>query len=239
MGMVFALGWTPCIGPVLGSVLTYTASSTSDPVQGAVYLAAYGLGFSLPLLVLSLFADGAKRFVGRMSAWLPRLQKVGGLLMMAVGLYLMLGVTTAPSASLSVSPAATRGVTLSPALGQPSSRPRMVQFTSSDCSVCRQMIPTVALIERDCDGRKVDVIKVDVTHKENHKLASNYGVRGVPTFVFLDTSGDEVARLVGYQKLGSLRQALSALVGEPCDGLGLFVPETDTCENGSGARCSS
>ena len=100
----------------------------------------------------------------------------------------------------------------------------MVEFVSPGCSICRQMIPTVGVIERDCHGRNVDVIKVDVTNEHNRRLAARYRVRGVPTFVFLDSRGTEVARLVGYQALPSLRQALAAVTGGQCDGLGTFDP---------------
>jgi len=99
------------------------------------------------------------------------------------------------------------------------------------------MIPTVAVLERDCDGRNVDIVKVDVGEATNRRIANNFGVRGVPTFVFLDESGKEVARLVGYQTLASLRQSLAALVGEQCDGLGLFPPDSEACEEGVGAHC--
>jgi cytochrome c-type biogenesis protein len=227
MGLVFALGWTPCVGPVLGSVLVYTASATSDPLVGAQYLALYGLGFATPLLVLSLFGDAARQIVRKITPHLPLIEKISGGAVAAVGLYLMLSVTSAPTGELSppgaVPSAGQHVVSVSPKLGQPTDRPRMVQFTSPRCSICRQMIPTVAVIERDCDGRKVDVVKVSVD--KNRKLATSYRVRGVPTFVFLDKGGTEIARLVGYQTLASLRQSLSAVTGRKCDGLGGFKPE--------------
>lgn len=226
MGVVFGLGWTPCIGPILGSVLTYTASKGASMAQGALYLGAYGLGFVLPLLVLSLFADVARRVVRRISPWLPKLERVSGALMVGVGLYLMLGVGAPPAGELSPADRTTQAMAkapaLQPALGQPTERPRLVQFHSTRCSICRQMIPTVGVIERDCDGRKVDVVKVDVNRKR--ALATTYRVRGVPTFVFLDKQGNEAARLVGYQTLAALRQSLSAVTGQACDGLGAFDP---------------
>jgi cytochrome c-type biogenesis protein len=226
MGVVFGLGWTPCVGPILGSVLTYTASKSATIGQGALYLAAYGLGFVLPLLVLSLFADVARRVVSRISPYLPKLEWASGAALALVGLYLMLSVGAPPAGKLSPptgkAGAALRQLALTPALGRPSERPRMVQFASARCSICRQMIPTVGVIERDCDGRKVDVVKVDVN--ANAKLAATYRVRGVPTFVFLDKRGAEVARLVGYQTLASLRQSLAAVSGGSCDGLGAFDP---------------
>lgn len=228
MGVVFSLGWTPCVGPILGSVLTYTASTTSNLLTGAAYLAAYGLGFAVPLLALSLFADAARRLVSRASPWLPRLEQVSGFLMVGLGLYLMLSAPTPPTPRSEPGLAQTSAgaaAAISPPLGQPTPRPRMVQFTSPSCAICRQMIPTVAVIERDCDGRKVNVVKVDVSQRDNRALAARFRVRGVPTFVFLDPRGAEVARLVGQQNLASLRQSLSAVVGEQCAGLGALPPE--------------
>lgn len=250
MGLVFALGWTPCVGPILGSVLTYTASATSNPLAGAGYLAAYGLGFAVPLLGLSLLGDAARGVVRRISPLLPRLERVTGLVLMGVGLYMMLAISrppqgrveaAAPSLVAAAAPVSASG----PALGQPTARPRMVEFVSSTCSICRQMIPTVSLIERDCGGSKVDVVKVDVNARENRQLAARYRVRGVPTFIFLDQAGAESSRLVGYQTLINLRQSLSVLVGEQCAGVGniqdLFKGEggqAPSCRSG-GATCDS
>lgn len=51
LGLAFAFGWTPCIGPVLGSILTVSALSAGS---GAILLAAYGLGLGVPFLVVAL-----------------------------------------------------------------------------------------------------------------------------------------------------------------------------------------
>ena len=238
MGLVFALGWTPCIGPILGSVLTYTASSTADPLFGALYLGTYGAGFVLPLMVFALFADGARQAVRRLSPWLPRVERVSGALMAGAGLYLMLSVAQTPEPTRTPSLGAAAAVKINPPLGSATSRPRMVQFTSPDCSVCRQMIPTVGVITRDCDGRQIDVVRVDVQHPDSRALAQRYRVRGVPTFVFLAPSGGEVARLVGYQTLAALRQALAALTGDQCKGIGLRGLFKDTPPTSSGCAAS-
>ena len=249
MGLVFALGWTPCVGPILGSVLTYTASATADPLAGAAYLAAYGLGFAVPLLTLSLAGDAARGVVRRITPLLPRLERVTGLVLMGVGLYMMLAISRppegrvdTPATGLASSSAVEQA---SPPLGQATPRPRMVEFVSSSCSICRQMIPTVALIEKECGGSKVDVVRVDVAARENRKLATRYRVRGVPTFLFLDSAGEESARLVGYQTLTSLRQSLSVVVGKQCAGVGniqeLFNggSRAPACQSGGGATCDS
>lgn len=75
LGLAFAFGWTPCIGPVLGSILTVSALSAGS---GAVLLAAYGLGLGVPFLLAAvLFAN--------MAAALKRLRYAGHILNVAAG----------------------------------------------------------------------------------------------------------------------------------------------------------
>ena len=54
LGIAFAFGWTPCIGPVLGAILTLSAS-TADVAKGSLLLAVYSLGLGLPFLLAALF----------------------------------------------------------------------------------------------------------------------------------------------------------------------------------------
>jgi thioredoxin-related protein len=78
------------------------------------------------------------------------------------------------------------------------------------------MIPTVNALKRECQGKHVEFRPVDVTSPEGKPLAQKYGVTGIPVFVFLESGGKEVARLVGYQRLPALEQAMSVLIGEAC-----------------------
>ena len=80
VGMAFAAGWTPCIGPILGAVLTYTASS-ADLNRGLALLLTYSLGLALPFVVAALMIDRFivvfQRYRGAM-IWTSRI--AGGLL---------------------------------------------------------------------------------------------------------------------------------------------------------------
>jgi len=85
VGVAFAAGWTPCVGPILGSILLY-ASTTNSVGQGVQLLAAYSLGLGLPLLVTAL---GLNTFLSRMKAvgpLMPAVNFVSGLFLIAVGL---------------------------------------------------------------------------------------------------------------------------------------------------------
>jgi cytochrome c-type biogenesis protein len=80
MGFVFGTGWTPCIGLVLGSVLTVAAYEGSL-ARGVLLLAVYALGMSVPLLLLALFMD-------RIGKWMCTLNKVSRYISIAAGLIL-------------------------------------------------------------------------------------------------------------------------------------------------------
>ncbi len=81
VGMGFAAGWTPCVGPILASVL---ALSLTDPASGWGYITAYTLGFAIPFFVMAFFL-GRTRWILKYS---NRLMKAGGALMVLFGILL-------------------------------------------------------------------------------------------------------------------------------------------------------
>ena len=90
MGIAFAFGWTPCIGPVLGAILTLSASS-ADLGRGVALLATYSLGLGVPFLLAAMFTGrllGLLRTLGRVGR---RLQQISGALLIIMGLLMMTG----------------------------------------------------------------------------------------------------------------------------------------------------
>lgn len=99
VGMAFAAGWTPCIGPILGGVLTYTASS-SDLNRGLVLLLAYSLGLAVPFLLAALMIDRFMEAFQRHRGALVWISRASGLLLIAVGILMITGTMTVLSAWL-------------------------------------------------------------------------------------------------------------------------------------------
>jgi cytochrome c-type biogenesis protein len=216
MGVVFAAGWTPCVGPVLGSVLTYAASASSSPWTGAGYLAVYGLGFAVPLMLTATFAEAGMRVMDRIKPHLNRIERVVGVLLIVVAVSMAVdvyrGVTT---------PQVARDWSTQVTTAKSGKRlPAMVEVYADNCSICKNMKPIVDKITGHCHENKVLVTTVNLSKKKNKGLTRKYRLVGVPTFLFLDKDGNEVARLVGRQSEQGLWQALSALRGESCPGIG-------------------
>ncbi|MBI5510937.1 MAG: cytochrome c biogenesis protein/thioredoxin [Deltaproteobacteria bacterium] len=219
MGVGFAAAWSPCIGPVLGSVLTYTASTTSSPYTGAIYLAVYGMGIALPLLLTALFADAGLGALRRLRRGLPVFERVLGGALVLVAASLLFGWSLLPSLG---SPAAAPAppAPWSSGVTPTASAPAMLELYAKDCPICREMQPVVAAVTEHCEGKGVTFAMLDVSAPENRHLVSQHRLVGVPTFVFLSADGVEVARLVGKQSQEGLFQALAALRGESCPGVG-------------------
>ncbi len=98
-GVVFAVGWTPCIGPVLTAILLYAA--TQGGAGGSVLLLAYGIGLGIPFLLSGLLASWALERTGayrRYGAWINR---AAGVIMIVVGVLLATGELTRITRELS------------------------------------------------------------------------------------------------------------------------------------------
>ena len=99
VGMAFAAGWTPCIGPILGGVLTYTASS-ADLNRGLVLLFAYSLGLAVPFLLAALMIDRFMELFQRYRGALVWISRASGVLLVVVGILMITGSMTVLSAWL-------------------------------------------------------------------------------------------------------------------------------------------
>lgn len=90
LGVTFSLGWTPCIGPIFGSVLLL-ASQSSTAVYGALLMAIYTAGLAVPFFFISLFAETVLSHYRKLNRYLPAVKKIGGLLLVLMGILLMTG----------------------------------------------------------------------------------------------------------------------------------------------------
>ncbi|HLP70614.1 MAG TPA: cytochrome c biogenesis CcdA family protein [Rhizobium sp.] len=90
MGLAFAFGWTPCIGPVLGAILG-VAASRETVGDGAMLLAVYSLGLAVPFWIAAAFSGAFMRFLVRFRRHLGLVEKLIGALLVLTGLAFMFG----------------------------------------------------------------------------------------------------------------------------------------------------
>jgi cytochrome c-type biogenesis protein len=93
VGMAFAAGWTPCIGPVLGAILGLAATST-DVSRGMLLLAVYSAGLALPFLLAAVAVDSFLDWFQRFRRYLPWVMRISGVLLVFVGILLLTGEFT-------------------------------------------------------------------------------------------------------------------------------------------------
>jgi cytochrome c-type biogenesis protein len=104
VGLTFAVGWTPCVGPILGSILTL-ASSEKTVREGIALLLAYSAGLGVPFLISSIALGGFLRFFKRYRPFIPMVERAAGLLLVAVGVLVVTNYyTTLNSWALSITP---------------------------------------------------------------------------------------------------------------------------------------
>ncbi|HOG47666.1 MAG TPA: cytochrome c biogenesis protein CcdA [Anaerolineae bacterium] len=90
VGMAFAAGWTPCVGPYLMAILVL-ASNTGTVAQGALLLAVYSLGLGLPFLLAGLALGAVSAYLRKLNRYLNLVSIIGGGLLIAMGLLLVTG----------------------------------------------------------------------------------------------------------------------------------------------------
>jgi thiol-disulfide isomerase/thioredoxin len=98
----------------------------------------------------------------------------------------------------------------------PTGMPRLLEFTSKACPSCGKMAPLVRKLEHDCTDRDTTLLTVDVDTEHGDRLAARYGISELPTFVTVDTNGEEISRLVGEQPQQRLVVALADVNGVLC-----------------------
>ena len=90
LGLAFAFGWTPCIGPQLGAILSLAAGEASVS-RGTVLLGVYALGLGVPFLLSAMFLTRAMGFMNRIKPYMRRIEQGMGVLLILVGLALVTG----------------------------------------------------------------------------------------------------------------------------------------------------
>jgi len=95
LGLAFAFGWTPCIGPILGVILSFAAQG--ELARGMGLMAVYAIGLGVPFLIAALFIGRFIGFMQRFRRHMETVEKIMGLMLYTIGLLMVTGIFTAMS----------------------------------------------------------------------------------------------------------------------------------------------
>lgn len=228
VGVAFAAGWTPCVGPILAAILVQ-AASTATAVRGAVLLAAYSAGLGLPFLAAAAFVGTVTALLKRIRGAYPALNAAAAVFLIAMGALTLTGRLTAvnglfPDLAPAVRPAApTAHLPTVPSrlLGQPvpsvtvadtsgrrlalrglAGRPFVVSFWASWCVPCQQELPLFEAAARAHRDEGLTVVPID--YQESPETVRRFwqGL-GLELTPFLDPDGAAARAFgVGLQATG-------------------------------------
>ncbi len=224
LGLAFSFGWTPCVGPILGTILALAADQGSVAASAGLLL-VYSLGLCVPFLVIALASDLLLKRVRRLNRFLPAIQRAGGVLIAVMGLWMVFsqvgallsanrtGVTDvnltevkAGDADLSGVSSAWKNVVLTDLAGEKhrlsdfKGTPVYLEFWGSWCSSCVQDLDQMQEVWREHE-QAGDVFVTSVV------TPGFYGERSVEEFVawaeqegieapvYMDTNGSLSAYL--------------------------------------------
>ncbi|MEP6741237.1 MAG: cytochrome c biogenesis protein/redoxin [bacterium] len=188
LGIAFAAGWTPCIGPILGGIIGLAATSGGWR-SGLILSAFYSAGLAVPFLLTGLGINQFLAFYGKFRKHLHKVEVVSGVVLIVVGLLVMSGQSTLLTSSklaallpnaegwIKVKPSSTTAATpantnFEPApevqfqtltgqpftLGQLRGKVVLLNFWATWCIPCREEIPVLNAMQHELDGQGLKVI---------------------------------------------------------------------------------
>jgi len=86
LGVSFALGWTPCIGPIFGTIVGMAAT---EPAKSVFMMILYTLGLALPFILMALFTVMSLKIIEKMKRYMGIIEKISGVLLVLVGIYML------------------------------------------------------------------------------------------------------------------------------------------------------
>jgi len=90
LGLAFAFGWTPCIGPILGTILSLSAQEESV-ARGTILMVVYVVGLGLPFILSAIFINRAMGLMNRLKRHMGLIEKLMGVLLLVVGILMLTG----------------------------------------------------------------------------------------------------------------------------------------------------
>ena len=213
-GILFSVGWTPCVGAFLGSALMM-ASTEGEVLKGSILLLCYSIGLGVPFIISSILIEKLKKIFTWIKEHYKIINTISGLFLIMIGI-IMIGQVIMNNLKLQDDNKIKENIINQNVLTEEqeeggnimnitsknfneevlnSNVPVLVDFWASWCGPCKMMTPVVEEIANEMEG-KAKVCKVNIDDEQS--LAMEYGIMSIPTFlIFKD--GKVVNTVVGVQ----------------------------------------
>lgn len=210
LGLLFAITWSPCIGAVLGGILTYVSAVSGTALKGGWYLFIYGLGVSTPLLIASLFFEKLKGFSSRNKFFIGSVKKILGLVLIffAMTLFGMVLKLADVENKKELQHASTILV--------PDKLPVLLTITEPGCKSCEKTAAIIEELKKSCGNKTIEFRDVNIKNPNYAYIAIELGILGTPTYIVLGQTGEELIRLAGEQTTQSLNDVIKKVTGKSC-----------------------
>lgn len=198
LGFTFSFGWTPCVGPMLASVLVL--ASTQNALEGNLLLVLYTVGFIVPFLLIALFSEKMIQLLEYLKKHVEKIQKFGGFLIMMMGLLMFAkGVTTPNYIQPSHEQQSTeehKEALMAPdftkqdqygnehTLSDYKGKVVVINFWATWCSPCRAELPDIQEVYEEYGSNQEDVIILGMTFPNMDREQSKQGILD-----FIETQG--------------------------------------------------
>ena len=192
LGLTFSFGWTPCIGPMLASVLVL-ASTNRNVLTGNLLIGVYTLGFIIPFLIVAAFSDNMLKLLDKVKLKSAKLKTFGGYIILLMGLLVLInGITTPkfirPAYAQGSNSTGESGVIMAPdftlvdqygtihTLSDYKGKTVFLNFWATWCPPCKREMPHIEDIYKEYGSNKEDVIILGVAFPNEGGEKSKQGI---------------------------------------------------------------
>lgn len=186
MGFLFSFSWTPCVGPMLSSVLILAGGSGSA-ITGTILVLLYALGFVIPFLLLGLFTTSALNLLKKYQKAMSLIIKIGGIILIIIGANMIWSTMQGNSTSISNGNTPTDQQTQAApditftdlegnkqTLQQFKGKSVYVLFWAEWCGYCKSELPIIEELYKEYGNNKKDVVFVSVVMPDNQYTLESY-----------------------------------------------------------------